>query len=164
MRLTMAPYCAAIRPAAWVPAMPSACTTLSAGRRSAAAAPATPANTPTVAPECQPWPMCCGPMHSVELEALHECAVGKRRVRRAEPLLAAPHAALGRGIDARKRRHQDAAPFETGAEQRAAERVEHEQFQPLDHLARDALVGEAGDEVGDAARVRIVPGRSAHEA
>ena len=105
-----------------------------------------------------------GPLHVVELEALHEHAVGKRRVRRAEPLLAAPHAALGRGVDARKRRHQDAAPFESGAEQGAAERVEHEQFQPLDHLARDALVGEAGDEVGDAARIGIVPGRSAHEA
>src|ERR1700676_3467534 len=30
MRLTMAPYCAAIRPDDWVPAMPSACTVVSA--------------------------------------------------------------------------------------------------------------------------------------
>ena len=40
MRLTIAPYCAAIRPAACVPAMPSACTVFSASSRSARAAPA----------------------------------------------------------------------------------------------------------------------------
>ena len=54
MRLTMAPYCAAISPADCVPAMPSACTVCSAESRKAAAAPAAAENTPTVAPECQP--------------------------------------------------------------------------------------------------------------
>jgi hypothetical protein len=64
MRFTIAPYCAAIRPAAWVPPMPSACTVLPASSRSPRAAPAAAANTPTVAPECQPWAICSGPMHS----------------------------------------------------------------------------------------------------
>ena len=63
MRLTMAPYCAAISPADCVPAMPSACTVSSALSPSAALAPAAAENTPTVAPECQPWPMCSWPMH-----------------------------------------------------------------------------------------------------
>ena len=32
--------------------------------RSPRAAPAAAENTPTVAPECQPWPICSWPMHS----------------------------------------------------------------------------------------------------
>jgi len=40
MRFTIAPYCAAISPAAWVPAMPSAWTVLSASSLSRAPAPA----------------------------------------------------------------------------------------------------------------------------
>ena len=63
MRLTMAPNCAAISPAACVPAMPSAWTIFSAGSFKPAAAPAAAENTPNVAPECQPWTMCSWPMH-----------------------------------------------------------------------------------------------------
>src|SRR5438067_1180504 len=64
MRFTIAPYCAAIRPAACVPARPSAWTVLAASRRSPRAAPAAAEKTPSVAPECQPCSMCRGPMHS----------------------------------------------------------------------------------------------------
>ncbi len=63
MRFTMAPNCAAIRPAACVPAMPSACTVLSASSFKPRAAPAAEENTPSVAPECQPDAMWAGPMH-----------------------------------------------------------------------------------------------------
>jgi hypothetical protein len=63
MRLTMAPNWAAISPDDWVPAMPSAWTVCAAVSRNPRAAPAAAENTPTVAPECQPWPICSWPMH-----------------------------------------------------------------------------------------------------
>src|SRR5216683_3101377 len=62
MRFTIAPYCAAISPAACVPAMPSAWTVLSASSFRPRAAPAPAEKTPSVAPECQPCPMCSCPI------------------------------------------------------------------------------------------------------
>jgi hypothetical protein len=47
----------------------------------------------------------------------------------------------------------------------AAERVEDQELEPLDHLAGNSLVGKPGDERGDAARLRIVARRvGAHDA
>jgi hypothetical protein len=62
MRLTIEPNCAAIKPHDCVPAMPNACTVLSASSFIARAAAAADAYTPTVAPECQPCAICSGPM------------------------------------------------------------------------------------------------------
>ena len=62
MRLTMAPYCAAINPAACVPAIPSACTVWSSDSPKIEAAAAAAGNTAR-APECQPWAVKSCPMH-----------------------------------------------------------------------------------------------------
>ena len=57
------------------------------------------------------------------------------------------------------------APRQAGAEHGAAERIEDQELDPRDHLGRDLLIGEAGDEIGDAAGLRIVGGGSvAHDA
>ncbi len=95
-------------------------------------------------------------MHVVELEALDERAVDEGGMRRGEPRIGAPDAAAGRAVDRGQRLHQEAAPFEPGAEDGAAERIEDQELDALPHLARNGVVTEAGDELGNAARVAIV--------
>ena len=48
---------------------------------------------------------------------------------------------------------QDAAPFEAGAVERAAQRIEDQQLDALAHLRGNVLVGERGDELRDLAGV-----------
>src|SRR5262249_6922931 len=65
----------------------------------------------------------------------------------------------------RERVQKYLAPRQVGAEHGAAERVEDQKLDPRDHLWRNLLIGETGDEVGDAAGLRIVGGGSvAHDA
>jgi hypothetical protein len=93
----------------------------------------------------------------VELEALHLRAVGERRVGRGEAQLGAPHRRGTGCVHRFKRPLQNAAPFEVGAIDGAAERVEDQQLDPLAHLGGDCLVGERRDELGDLAGVHVVP-------
>src|SRR5260221_7607867 len=60
-------------------------------------------------------------MDVVELETLDERAVDQGGVRGGEAPVAGPNGAAGRAVDRRQRIDQDAAPFEPGAEDRAAE-------------------------------------------
>ena len=64
----------------------------------------------------------------------------------------------------RQRGGEDPAPFEPGAEHRAAERIEDQELDAGDHLGGNALVAQPGDEFGDAARVWIVNERRAAHA
>src|SRR5437868_3346393 len=93
-------------------------------------------------------------MHIVELEALHLGAVGERRMRRRHALLRAPHRA--RVVLVRHRAAQDPAPLELRAVERAAERIEDQELQPLAHLGRDLLIREPGDELRQSMRVGII--------
>ena len=67
-------------------------------------------------------------VHVVELEALNQRAVDQRGMRRRQPLRRAPDAAGLGGVERAERRAQDAAPFEIGAVERAAERIEDQQL------------------------------------
>src|SRR5260221_9914185 len=98
-------------------------------------------------------------MDVVELEALDERAVDESGVRGGEAPVGGPNAAAGRAVDRCQRLDQDAAPFEPGAEDRAAERIQHQQFDALDHLPGNLLVTQIGDERGDAERVRVAARR-----
>ena len=73
-------------------------------------------------------------VHVVELEALHLRAVDERRVRRRQFLSGAPHRARLRGVELAEALLQDAAPFEVGAVNRAAERIEHQQLDAREHF------------------------------
>ena len=104
MRLTMAPNCAAISPADCVPAMPSACTAWSGGRRSAAAAPAAGgehadggAGMPALADMFRPH---------AHADARADLVAGDAAVRRSRPVM--PGRSLGDGEHApaaSRRRH-----------------------------------------------------------
>src|SRR5262249_19508365 len=95
-------------------------------------------------------------VHVVELEALHLSAVDERRIGRGQRLRRAPDRGRARGIEAAERRLQDAAPFERGAIDRAAERIQHEQLDALAHLVWNLLVAKPGHEAGDIAGVDVV--------
>src|SRR6476646_58784 len=94
-------------------------------------------------------------MNVVELEALDQGAVNQGGVWSGETPVAGPKAATGRAVDRRQRLDQDAAPLEAGAEDRAAERIQHQQLDALNHLARNILVTQCGNERCHAVRVGI---------
>src|SRR5581483_4327876 len=96
-----------------------------------------------------------GAMQVIELEALHLRAVRERRMRRAEPFIRSPHRARRALIDAGERPAQYPAPLELGAEERAAERIEDEELQPLAHRGRHIFVAQPGDELGEPARIGV---------
>src|SRR5205807_3232416 len=95
-------------------------------------------------------------MHVIQLEALHLRAVGERGMRRAQALARAPHRAGRALIDVGESAAQDLAPLEPRAVERAAERVEDEELQPLAHLRRDVLVAQPRGELREAARVAVL--------
>src|SRR5712691_9693953 len=92
----------------------------------------------------------------VELEAVHLRAVDQRGVRGGELEPRAPDRGRARCIERPERPLQDSAPFEIGAIDRAAERVEDQKLDALAHLRGNALVGEPGDELGDPAGMHVV--------
>jgi hypothetical protein len=94
-------------------------------------------------------------MDVVELEALHQRAVHKCGMRRRQPHIGAPYATAARAVDRAQRPHQDAAPFELGVEQRAAERIQHQKLDAVLYFLRYLLVGEPRDKGGEARCVRI---------
>jgi len=94
-------------------------------------------------------------VYVVELEPLHLRAVEERRMRRGQFSVRAPDRGRARRIEFLERAAQDAAPFEIGAIDGAAERIEHEQFYALADLGGNWLVGQAGDEFGDCAGVNV---------
>ena len=100
-------------------------------------------------------------MDIVELKALDQGAVDQGGVRCRKPPVAGPYAAAGRAVDRSQRLDQNAAPLEAGAEDRAAERIQHQQLEALDHLTRNILVTQCGDERCHAVRVGIVARRLA---
>ncbi len=51
---------------------------------------------------------------------------------------------------------QDAAPFEPGAIDRAAERIEDQQFDARADLRRDSLISQLRDKLGDGAGVNVI--------
>jgi 2-methylcitrate dehydratase PrpD len=95
-------------------------------------------------------------MHVVELEALHGGTVDQGRMRSREPLVRTPEGGPARRVHGRQGAAQDLAPLEAGAEQGAAQRIEHQQLQPRPHLRGDTLVAEATDELGQAPCVTVV--------
>ena len=95
-------------------------------------------------------------VHVVELESLHLGAVEQRRMRRRQLSVGAPDRGGARCVERFERAAQDAAPFEVGAVDGAAERIENEKFYPLADLGGDLLVGQARDEFGDFSRVNVV--------
>ena len=78
-------------------------------------------------------------MHVVELETLHLRAVDQRRMGRRQLLPRPPHRGRARGVEAAKCILEDAAPWQVGAIEAAAERVEDQQLDALAHLLRNAL-------------------------
>ena len=92
----------------------------------------------------------------VELKALHLGAVEQRRMRRRQFPISAPDRGRARGVERFERAAQNAAPFEIGAIDGAAERIENEEFYPLADLGGNLLIGQAGDEFGDFSRVNVV--------
>src|SRR5438309_140476 len=96
-----------------------------------------------------------GAVHVVELEALHLRAVRERGVRRGEPFNRSPHAARCVSIHAEERAAEDAAPLELGAVERAAERVEDQELQPLADLRGNGFVAQPGGEFGQATGIGI---------
>ena len=81
-------------------------------------------------------------MHVVELEALHLRAVDQRGIGRGQRLAGAPDRRRARGVEFPERVLENPAPFQLGAVDGAAERVENEQLQALAHVSRDLLVAE----------------------
>jgi hypothetical protein len=100
-------------------------------------------------------------MDVVELEALDLRAVDQRRVRRGQACRRAPDRGGAGDVQCRQRRLQDAAPFEVGAVDRAAERIEDQELDALAHLGRNGLVAERRDERGDRAGMDVIGGRHA---
>jgi hypothetical protein len=98
-------------------------------------------------------------MHVVELEALHLRAVDQRGVRRGEAQRRPPHQGGARLIERFERRAQDATPFEPGAIDCAAERIEDQQLDALAHLRRDTLIAQPRHELGDSTGVDVVGAR-----
>ena len=94
-------------------------------------------------------------VHVVELEALDERAVDQRGMRRRQPLRRSPYAAGLGGVEFAERRAQDAAPFEIGAVERAAERIQDQQFDAADDVSRNVFVFDMRDELRDGAGMRI---------
>ena len=95
-------------------------------------------------------------VHVVEFEALHLGAVGERRMRRRQALVSAPDRCGARGIDAFERPAQDLAPFEIGAVNGAAERIENQQLDALAHFGGDAFIAESRNEFRNRACVDVV--------
>ena len=94
-------------------------------------------------------------VHVVELEALNERAVDQGGMRRRQPLRRSPDAAGLGGVECAERCAQDAAPFEIGAVERAAERIQDQQFDAGDDVRRNVFVFDMRDELCDGAGMRI---------
>ena len=77
-------------------------------------------------------------VHVVELEALHLRAVDQRGVRRGEALAVPQTEVVRVGSISEKVVLQNSAPLASRAVERAAERVEHQQLDPLAHVAGTA--------------------------
>jgi len=92
----------------------------------------------------------------VELETLHLRAVDERGVRCRELLPRAPHDARLRGVELTEPPLQDAAPFEIGAIEPAAERIEDQKLDALSDLLRNRVVFETRNKFGDTARVSVI--------
>ena len=95
-------------------------------------------------------------VHVIEFETLHLCAVDERGMRRGDFLFGAPYRAGLRGVEFAEPLLHDARPFEVGAVERAAERIEHQQLDAREHIGRDVLVTQRGNEFGNAAGVLVV--------
>ena len=95
-------------------------------------------------------------MHVVELEALHLGAVHQCGVGRGQRLAGAPDRRRARGVELPERVLENPAPFQVGAVNGTAERVENEQLQALPHVSRDLLVADARHEFGDLAGMDVV--------
>ena len=75
----------------------------------------------------------------------------------AERRLAVPQIAGGaRRVELVEGLPQDAAPFEIGAVDGAAERIEDQQLDAREDIGRNLIVGQPRDEFGDASRVDVV--------
>ena len=96
------------------------------------------------------------PVDVVQLESLDERAVDERRVRRGELQRGAPDAAGRGGVDRVERAHQDAAPFQVDGVERAAERVQRQQLDAIDHFRGDSFVAKLRHELSHAPGVGIV--------
>src|SRR6185369_4036198 len=79
-------------------------------------------------------------VHVVELEALHLRAVDQRRIGRGQRLRSAPDRGRARSVQIAERLLQNATPFELGAIDRTAERVEDQELSPLAYALEDLLV------------------------
>ncbi len=98
-----------------------------------------------------------GTMDVVELEALHQRAVDERRMRRGQPPCRCPTPRRRawcrppRASSTGFRLHGRPVPNMAQPSE-----VEDQELDPRDHLGGNLLIGEPGDEVGDAAGLRIV--------
>ena len=95
-------------------------------------------------------------MHVVELEALHLGAVDHRGVGRGQRLAGAPDRRRAGGVELPERVLENPAPFQIGAVDGAAERVENKEFQSLPYVSRDLFVADARHELGDLAGMNVV--------
>src|SRR5262249_30648937 len=95
-------------------------------------------------------------MHVVELEALHLGAVDECSIGRGQLLRSAPDRGRTGGVEAGEGPLQDPGPFERGAMNPAAERVEDQKLGPLAHRGGNLLTAELRDEAGDPAGVEVV--------
>ena len=72
-----------------------------------------------------------GQMRVVEVEAMSEAAIDQRRMHRRQPPICAPDRGVARVVDVFQCLPQNAAPLQTGAVNRAAERIQDKKLEPL---------------------------------
>ena len=82
-------------------------------------------------------------VHVVELEALHLRAVDQRGIGRGQRAVGAPDRGRRGSRRASRTCPGDPAPFQIGAVDAAAERVEDQELQPLAHVCGNLLVADA---------------------
>src|SRR6516165_11798590 len=88
------------------------------------------------APTCRtPWAM-----QVIELKTLHLRAVDQRRMDRRKLPVGAPDAGGSRLVEAFQCLANDTAPFQIGAVNGAAERIQNKQLEPVTNLSGNMLI------------------------
>ncbi len=76
-------------------------------------------------------------------------------MRRRQAKRHAPHATCLCRVDAAQGIGEDAAPRQASAEDRAAQRIEEQQFDARTHIVRNRFITQARDERGHATGIRV---------
>ena len=98
-------------------------------------------------------PVVAAGAHVVDFEAVHGRAVDQGGGGRREAQLRTPHRGVTGRLHLLDRLAHANRPGHARAEQTRADRVEHQQLHPVDHVTRDVVEFQVGDEFAQTTRV-----------